>query len=400
MNSIGSSPFGFNYQAMAERQQTIAQSQLDYQKASDTATKANETQAGGGALASFGKGIKGAKDLKNKIQGGADRVSQLADRLEGKFQQVSQMGEDLKGQIKGQLTESTKPSPSQGEEFDFRDANANLPSGVKPLSVGDYGSTGESTGRIADLSPPDFAQARGTISTTLQGKYDALNQGQKAEFDTHMANNMKGSQMGNQANLDTASAKLDELNPMSGGNDIRPPGSVRATLGRAMGDMDGTTQLGSSELTGASLTRNLVAQAGDINPFSEAKSLGQRVVQGATNLHGDIQNGVQQVGRFAQNTAQKIGDAGETLGKGLDAGIGMGEGIVDSLGPIGDIIGLGMAIFGGVKAHQEHKEEEASAEAQQKQISSLPTTQSINTSSVGVGGSTGNPLQGQSMGHY
>jgi hypothetical protein len=225
---------------------------------------------------------------------------------------------------------------------------------------------------------------------------------------------MRGAQYGTQYNLNLASQKLDELNPMSGdAGASRPIGSARALLGRAQGDMDNTMRPGSALLTGADNGRNLpnmnrVVQGAqqltdDINPAGltqQARSLGQTVVRGAQNLHQDVQDGVQRVGRMAQNGAQRIADAGEGLSTGLDAGIGAAEGIVDSLGPIGDIIGLGMAIFGGIKAHEEHKEEEASAQKQQQAINQLPSTQTINTASVGVGGSVRNPLQGQAMGHY
>jgi len=402
MNSIGSSPFGFNYQAMADRQQKIAQSQLDYQKASDTATKASETQAGGGALSGLMKGIKGAKDLKNKIQGGANQLSTLADNLESRFSQAGQMGAQLKGQLSG----STKPPPSQGEDFDLRDANsATQKLGVKPLSATDQGGLGESSGTISNMTGADFSQARGQIQTTLQGKYANLNDAQKGEFDTHMANNrIPGEPVSSQGNLDIASQKLSQLNPMSGGDSRTLSGSSRATLGRAQGDPDGITQPGTSNLAGG----------GDINPFSQPKGISQdiiggssgeesgasKILSGATNLHQTVQDGVDQAGRMAQNTASKLGEVSDTLSSGLTKGIGAMEGVVDSLGPIGDIVGLGMAIFGGIKAHQEHKEEEASAKTQQAQISGLPTTQTVNTSSVGVGGSSSNPLQSQQQSHY
>jgi len=403
MNSIGSSPFGFNPQAMAQRQQTIAQAQLDYQKQSDTDTKAQETEAGGGATGALFKGIKGAKDLGKKIKGGADSVKQLADNLEGRFNQLSsgmtkasQMGQ----QLQGQLTGKTKPTPSNGEDFDIRDANKGLPSGVKPLNPGEQGGLGESEGTIAQMKGADFSSARGQIQTTLGDKYEALKGADKLDFDQHMASNMRPGGAGTQYNLDLASQKLDQLsaNPKN----LRAPGTSRSLLGRAQGDMDGTTNPGGG-LAGSSTNRTIAGSTEEdlsSNPFSQAKTLGQKVLGGATNLHQDVSDGVAQAGRMAQNTAQKVGDTVGDLSKGLDAGMGAMEGIVDSLGPIGDIIGLGMAIFGGVKAHEEHKEEEASAQKQQSAINALPTTQSVNTSSVGVGGSVRNPLQGQSMGHY
>ena len=406
MNSVGNSPFGFNYQAMAERQQALAQGQLDYQKQSDTATKAQETSAGGGALQSLTKGIKGVKDLKNKISGGMDSVGQLADRLEGKFN-------DLKGQLNNATGgESTKPTPSNGEEYDMRDANSELPSGVKPLDGASQGGLGESSGTIGEMNPSDFSMARGQIQSTLQSKYEALSPEKAGEFDTHMAGNTSNTQ----SNLDRASSKLSELTDTTEGlpaemGSMRGIGTSRSILGRAMGDPDGTMNVGSSLLSGASNGRNLddISQIGRGLDNSigggggitqDVKSLGRTIMSGASNLHADVQSGADMVGRFAQSGSKMVSDVGQGLSKGMDAGIGVGEGLVDSLGPIGDIIGLGMAIFGGIKSHQEHKEEQASVVQNQATISSLPSTQSSNTASVGVGGSSMNPLQSQNMGHY
>ena len=415
MNSIGNNPFGFDSSVLARRQQDIAQAQLDFQKQSDTEAKAQETEAGGGATGALAKGIKGAKDLKAKIQGGADRLSTLADRLENRFQQVGEMGEGIRGQLESAVNriptvpDHNAPNAGNGEDFDPRDANAQLPPGVKPLSVEDYGGTGEAQGAIGELNPADFAMARGQIQTTLQSRYNALNSLQRNEFDNHMLNNMRGSNYGTQYNLDLASQKLQELNPQGLAQPSRQVGSVRAMLGRAQGDMDGVLQPGTGILAGADNGRNLpnlnrVVQGaramGDDDDVAgitqNVRQLGRSVVQGAQNIHADVQNGVQRVGRMAQNAAQRVSDATQPLSEGLDAGIGAAEGIVDSLGPIGDIIGLGMAIFGGIKAHEEHKEQEASAAKQQQAISNLPTTQTVNTASVGVGGSSMNPLQAQS----
>lgn len=301
MTSINNNPFGFNSQAMADRQKTIAQGQLDYQKQSDTEVKTQETEASGGAVQALGKGIQGAKALKDKVQGGADKISTLAQRLDERFQGVS-----------------------------------------------------------------DQLGSRGNAIPGLV-------------------------------------------------NHLKPTSSTSITSTRAMGDMDSITHPGSSLLAGADNGRNLpkldnvVKASRSLGNDVESsgltqgvRTLGQTISTTASNIHQSVNEGVSLTGRMAQNTATRMGDAVRPLAQGLEKGIGLAEGVADALGPVGDIVGLGMAIFGGVKAREERKEEKQGEVQQQATINALPKTNTTDSSAVSVSAPAQKPMaqMSQSQSHY
>lgn len=78
------------------------------------------------------------------------------------------------------------------------------------------------------------------------------------------------------------------------------------------------------------------------------------------------------VGDDVANTATKVAGVAS---KGLEAGAS----VLDALGPIGDILGIGMAIFGGIEQHREKKEAMESSQSAEAQVknSSAPTTKGL-----------------------
>lgn len=85
-----------------------------------------------------------------------------------------------------------------------------------------------------------------------------------------------------------------------------------------------------------------------------------------SNLAGDVDSAVSKVSQ----TASKVGEA-------VDTGLGIAGDVMDALGPVGDLIGLGLSIFGGIEGH---KAEEQKEDAQQQQLSAVKQPVSVNTS--------------------
>lgn len=380
----GNNPYGFDFSAMAQRQSALAQGQLDYQKQSETGVRAQETQGAFGGIQALGKGIKGAKDLKKGIEGGVNKFSQFAGRMEdhlealrggvqsgiGSAQSAVNDGMDRAGLAQGMFQSRLADNP---ESQILRQAPTQM-------------MGGESSGTIANMNPQDFSSAQGTIQNTLTDRVNSLSPADQADFQAHFQANKSPGASNSQQNLAMTEEKLTS---MDGGrlptvSTSNPNSRIGGTLTRAMGDGDGVEGFAGRNLP------NLQGAVQSVRGMTDTEPLAG-ITQGATNLHNTVQNGI---GRLTDG----VEDAGRTLTSGLEKGIGMAEGVVDALGPVGDVIGLAASIFGGIKAHQEHKEEESSAEQSQSTINSLPSTQSVNASAVGVGG--GNSAMATEQSHY
>ena len=123
-------------------------------------------------------------------------------------------------------------------------------------------------------------------------------------------------------------------------------------------------------------------------------------------LNGDLRTAANQVGGQARGaladassnvhaglqglstTAGQVGDdiaSGVSKAQGvIDAGISTAGTVLDALGPIGDILGVGMGIFGGVEdaiTHHKAAEQAKDAEATMKQpvANATPAAQTTST---------------------
>ena len=160
----------------------------------------------------------------------------------------------------------------------------------------------------------------------------------------------------------------------SGGGDVRPPDRMNVsniTSGRANQELSGLTQNITDRANGA---------------LSDARGA---VRQTASNIH-------QAVGAIGDTDkiASAVGDAGKVVSGAMEAGAG----VLDALGPIGDVLGVGLSIFGGVEARREKmKANEAVGQAQTevKQGVKAPVQQATN---VSLDTSKQAPMSG--MSHY
>ena len=89
-----------------------------------------------------------------------------------------------------------------------------------------------------------------------------------------------------------------------------------------------------------------------INPHASLPSTGG----------GGISDDLTSLGGKAQKAVSSVGE-------GLDAGLGIAGDIADAFGPVGDLIGIGLSIFGGIEGHEAQKSKESAEDTQQSAVS-------------------------------
>jgi|TARA_R110001592_G_scaffold18564_3_gene76884 hypothetical protein len=116
--------------------------------------------------------------------------------------------------------------------------------------------------------------------------------------------------------------------------------------------------------------------AGDANAL--AGQTADAVQGGMSNLHAKVQSGL-----------DKIGELSTKVDAGLDTGISTAEGVLDAMGPIGDVAGLFTGIYGAYKAHRDRVEEDEHAQSVRQGISNVQGSANIpNTNVANIGKQT------------
>lgn len=167
-------------------------------------------------------------------------------------------------------------------------------------------------------------------------------------------------------------------------------------------DMDGTTDRVAGGFDRIRTTINSPITPGGAKPNLPSLSGVVEDAKGATNDVDSLAQGAKSLGTTVVKGAQDAKNMVSGVANIAEKGMGVAEGVVDAMGPIGDIVGLGMGIFGAVEAHKQHQEEQDSEAAQQKLVSNLPTT-TTQMSSGSVGASATNDsskMMQQSAQHY
>lgn len=97
-------------------------------------------------------------------------------------------------------------------------------------------------------------------------------------------------------------------------------------------------------------------------PSEGIGGVGSKIEAGARSMLGDD----------AVSTGLKVASVAS---KGIEAGAS----VLDALGPIGDILGIGLSIFGGIEEHREKKEAMESSQQAEAQVksTSAPTTKGL-----------------------
>lgn len=149
------------------------------------------------------------------------------------------------------------------------------------------------------------------------------------------------------------------FNPVQAGEDAKEFGQSAMSL------KQGSSVLRPSGLNISSLTGQ------SNNPVNTALNSIKTNKPSMPNPHASLSGATED----ADSLVSKVSSTASKVSEGVDAGLGVAGDVMDALGPIGDLIGIGLSIFGGIEGH---KAEEQKEEAQQQQASqvSKPITQS------------------------
>ena len=156
------------------------------------------------------------------------------------------------------------------------------------------------------------------------------------------------------------------------------------------------------------------------NPLSGARG---SLAKSSTNIHAsitqsledfkgqigsalsDVQSQVKGVAGQVSQVGKGVGAVGEDIAsgatkavEGVSAGLETAGAVADALGPIGDIIGIGMSIFGGVEASKAHKEQEDSMKTAQSAVSAPASQQTSQATAVSL--DTSKQAQASVQSHY
>lgn len=303
---FGADPFGKTSGQIMAQQSAIAKAQLppDPDK-----TPQDEISGSMGALSGVMKAQKGARDVLGAVRKGQAQVRQGVSAVRGAMQSGGKDGAD-------NLMDHLRANPpDQG----FQNANQ--------LGEGARATTGaEQPGSIARPTP---SRPAGTDIPDGDGPG---------------ITGVRGQQMG-----DLGQEGDDFL------------GQTPRTMGRTGGPAGG----GLDE-SGLDTDANMVA--GNLPKLNVANTLNNTVGGGAGSTEDAVTSGLSNLHAQVQGMGDKLASVGSKVDAGLDAGIGTAEGVLDAMGPVGDVLGAIAGIFGAVKAHKDKVEEEAHNASEKSQI--------------------------------
>jgi hypothetical protein len=164
-----------------------------------------------------------------------------------------------------------------------------------------------------------------------------------------------------------------DYTPLGGGGGAKPPTKMNVSSmidGSANNQMDKLTSALGSKADGV---------------ISDAKGALRST---ATNLHSAV-----------------MGAGGEDAMNAITKGVGVaskametGASVLDAMGPIGDVLGIGLSIFGGIEAHHEKMKEQESVDTAKQEVAKPISAPSAPTTNVSLDTSKGTPMSVAS--HY
>jgi hypothetical protein len=359
---FGADPFGKTSGQVLSQQSAIAKAQLP---ADPDKTPAGEVEGGLGGIAGVMKAQKGARDVLGAVRKGQAQVRQGVSAVRGAMQSGGQDGADnLMDHLRANPPDSSFQNANQlGEGARATQAPARPAGGLDETGLDDDAPStvlpttgGEQAGSIARPTPTrpstgpgsQIPDGDGTRGIGLVGDEDNLRLGMSPLADI-AARDM----------FATASdtGAVGSLMPLG-----LPKMNVANTINRTVGGGAGSTE----------------------DPVSS----------GLSNLHAQV-----------QGMGDKIASVGSKVDAGLDTGIGAAEGVLDAMGPIGDILGAVAGIFGAVKAHKDKVEEEQHNEQEKSDIATATqggTTNNTLATNVGrmTNTPTGNTIQQSVQSHF
>ena len=388
----------------------------------------------GGTMGGF-KGIADLSDTATKIKASYNKVKSSADAV------VSKVGElgDKVGQASGAVPQQgirslatdaltkvkmkVKQSTTQGSDTASQpvsgatatatdvksgaDATANAGKAVSVPSGSGYtgGSAGGGAGAgVADTDKAVGAVARGGgggisegITPANVGKFippEALSGGMSGDSTIARATAGRSRNIVNSV----GGGGGERTNPMNVKTmtsvDQTSNSTLSATMNDAKSAIGGMTRnaTGANAPTSSNIHSN-ISQA--LEDFKGQVSGAMTDVQShISNLSGQVAD----VGKGVMATGADIANVGSKAVAGVSAGLETAGAVADALGPIGDLVGLGMAIYGGIEGHREHAEDQTANIVAQGHLSTPLAGQTQQTTNVSL--DTSKAVQPTLMGHF
>lgn len=382
---------------------------LQYQMPSELKAEAGQIQAKGQAV---GNALSAVSDTKGTIEKGAkayqdykkvgQTVVSSAQGLVGKVKGVTDQAGASVNNASGALnalkdptnlknatttattTTTTPPSSSLGGARDIGGGGGEL----RPMAgqANTYSGAGlPDVGGIGD--------GRGDIRTVINavdnGVTSRANGGIGGAIQRLMSQPVNGAGgPGDALNRSRNVLSGATRNPMSGRNQILTDmegGNTRDMLRDAYNQISATRGMtGGVPSTATNVHTDFNDALGDMK--SQMGGALDAINQHLGNISGQVQKTAGGVGELASGVAdvgKDVASVGSKVVTGVTAGLETAGAVADALGPIGDIVGLGMAIFGGIEDHKVHKEDESANTSAQQAIQAPVqgnTTQSANAS--------------------
>jgi len=173
--------------------------------------------------------------------------------------------------------------------------------------------------------------------------------------------------------------------------------TANAQLGNLTQSLTNTTRAG-QQATGGLAKASTNIHADMSGALDEMKSQVGGALSDIQSHLANVSSQVAEVGKGVGAVGEDVADTATKVIGGVSKGLETAGVVADALGPIGDLLGLGMAIFGGIKAHQAHERAEQSNVEASQQVSQQAQQQTGATTGVSL--DTSKPAQAVASSHY
>tara|TARA_R100001463_G_scaffold1643_2_gene7194 strand:- start:4031 stop:5167 length:1137 start_codon:yes stop_codon:yes gene_type:complete len=241
----------------------------------------------------------------------------------------------------GDAPTSDRPAPPSDRPAPPSDAGGKPPTRPIPDEVPSYVKGGDP--RLATMSPEELEANRsarreaGRVMTNNIKK----NMTYRNEMDAYRKGGVPSGDDG------ASSSFMDERATAA-------TTKVDRGLGGLMGNSEGQGHLDN-------IRRVLGGNPSRTNPHAAGTGSGEEAPTIIGGAGGEEEAGADAAGAIAKKAATQVGSK-------LATGLGIAGDVLDALGPIGDLIGLGLSIFGGVEGAKEAKAKETAQKQETQQL--------------------------------
>mgnify|MGYP003627278718 CR=1 FL=1 len=385
---MDSSAGGYNTQSLStmgnsgaqfSAQQSRSAAMLEYEepdmKRKDMDDQVNDGLGTSGSLSKFGKG---AKDFYSKYQ-------EIKGKAQAASNTVQAAGQGVSNALGGNSSLGQMGSSSDGA------ASKALQAQHKTAVQGMDDATGSAT-KAKIQADPIAGKNPNVAGTSVEDRNAILNKRSDIINDASGNKATQGVRGVDQSVDDLGGDTMGAANKF-----VSSQGSFMSKAVNGVKNMFGGAS--STSQAGADISNSVRAAAN--NGINGARGA---MANGASNLHANITGAGNDLTQGASKVAGAADDAlqtGAKVASGLSKAAEVGGTVLDALGPVGDLLGLGMAIFGGVEAtHQEGVEKRAQATAESAMSAPVTAGQGAGGAMTTATLDTSHPGQAVAQSHY